>query len=286
MMRMSEHLKKVKLNISGMHCASCEVTIERKFKTINGVEKVNVNYVTSKAELLCHQYPNIDALKASVKDDGYIVRLWNETAGMGEVPVLHCNTKRDYIEIGAIFLIIVAVYLILKQWDLVPDIGVTSRMSYGFVFLIGLVAAFSTCIAVTGGLLLAVAGKYNERYPTLTKAERFRPHIYFNIGRVVSYTVLGGVVGGIGSAITLSPHVTGVVMVAVSIVMLILGFQLLHLFPWMKRLQPRMPKFIAHRIHNLADNNKLFVWWYLLAVIYPSLMFFQKISKSWLTVSV
>ncbi|KKS33231.1 MAG: hypothetical protein UU93_C0001G0062 [Candidatus Amesbacteria bacterium GW2011_GWA2_42_12] len=37
---------------------------------------------------------------------------------------------------------------------------------------------------------------------------------------------------------------------------------------------------------NLADNNKLFVWWYLLAVIYPSLMFFQKISKSWLTVSV
>lgn len=37
---------------------------------------------------------------------------------------------------------------------------------------------------------------------------------------------------------------------------------------------------------NLADNNKLFVWWYLLAIIYPSLMLLQKISKSWLTIVV
>lgn len=251
---MSEHTKKIKLNISGMHCASCEVLIERKFKDVLGVEKVKVNHATGKAELLCSCYPDIDALKNTVKEDGYTVRLWNEAAQ--EIAAPPRNTKRDYLEIGAIFLIIVAVYLILKELNLVPDIGITNRMSYGFVFLIGLVAAFSTCMAVTGGLLLAVAAKFNERYPSLSKSERFRPHLYFNIGRVISYTMLGGVVGGIGSAVTLSPRVTGIVMVVVSMVMLILGFQLLHLFPWMKRFQPRMPKFIAHRIHNLADNNK------------------------------
>jgi len=30
---------------------------------------------------------------------------------------------------------------------------------------------------------------------------------------------------------------------------------------------------------NLADNNKLFVWWYLLAGVYPALFFLEKINK-------
>jgi len=32
----SQPLKKVKLKIQGMHCASCEILIERKFKKIAG----------------------------------------------------------------------------------------------------------------------------------------------------------------------------------------------------------------------------------------------------------
>jgi hypothetical protein len=41
-------------------------------------------------------------------------------------------------------------------------LGVSDTMSYGLVFLIGLVASVSSCIAVTGGLLVAAAAKYNE----------------------------------------------------------------------------------------------------------------------------
>ncbi|MEK7083476.1 MAG: sulfite exporter TauE/SafE family protein, partial [Patescibacteria group bacterium] len=156
---------------------------------------------------------------------------------------------------GAIFFIVVAAYLILKQFDLIPTLGISDTMSYGFVFAIGLVAAMSTCLAVTGGLLLAVAAKYNERFPSLAGVQKLKPHFYFNMGRIISYTILGGAVGALGSVLTFSPKATGFMTIAVSIVMVILGFQLLHLFPWMRKFQPKMPKFLAHKIHDVSGKD-------------------------------
>ena len=128
-------------------------------------------------------------------------------------------------------------------------------MSYGFVLVIGLVAAMSTCLAVTGGLLLAVTAKYNERFPNLTNFQKFKPTLYFNVGRIVSYTVLGGAVGALGSILTFSPRATGFMTIAASLVMIILGFQLLRLFPLMRRFQPKMPKFLAHKIHDMSGKD-------------------------------
>lgn len=236
-----------------MHCSNCEVLIERKFKQIPGIEKVNVSYVNGKAEVCCSQEPKLHELQNTVKPDGYAISLWRDRNTVAELP--HKNTKRDYFQIGAIFLIIVAAYLILKELNLVHGLAISDNMSYGFVFVIGLVAAMSTCLAVTGGLLLAVAAKYNERFPYLSGVQKLKPHLYFNIGRIVSYTVLGGAVGVLGSVLTFSPRATGFMTIAVSFVMIILGFQLLHLFPWMRRFQPKMPKFLAHKIHDLSDKD-------------------------------
>jgi len=251
---MSQPLKKVKLKIHGMHCASCEVLIERKFKKVSGVENVRVSHHNGKAELFCSSDPNIRELDSLVKEDGYRVSLW-ENHHQVVHPETHKNTWKDYFQIGAIFLIIVASYLILKEFNLIPNLGISDNMSYGFVFLIGLVAAMSTCLAVTGGLLLAVAVKYNERFPYLTGIQKLKPHLYFNIGRIASYTVLGGAVGALGSVLTFSPRATGFMTIAVSFVMIIFGFQLLHLFPWMRRFQPKMPKFLAHKIHDLSGKD-------------------------------
>ena len=41
----------------------------------------------------------------------------------------------------------------------------------------------------------------------------------------------------------------------IGIVMLILGINLLDVFPWAKRLQPSMPKFIGKRAHGVAKYN-------------------------------
>jgi sulfite exporter TauE/SafE len=168
----------------------------------------------------------------------------------------HENSPRDYAEIGAAFVLVVGVLLVLNELDFLPQrFAVSDDMSYALVFVIGLVASISTCIAVTGGLLVAVAAKYNEASGNLTSVQRLKPHIYFNAGRVVSYTLLGGAIGLLGSALTLSPEINGILTIAASAVMILLGLQMLNLFPSLTRFMPTMPKAFSHRVHDLAEGE-------------------------------
>src|ERR1700675_287849 len=98
-------------------------------------------------------------------------------------PPAAANSPRDYAEIGAAFVILVGIILALNALDLLPQrLALSDQMSYGLVFVIGLVASVSSCIAVTGGLLVAVAAKYNDATGNLTSIQRLKPHLYFNAG--------------------------------------------------------------------------------------------------------
>ena len=166
------------------------------------------------------------------------------------------NSPRDYVEIGAAFLILAAIVLALDRLDLLPQrLTVSDEMSYGLIFAIGLVASVSSCMAVAGGLLVAVAAKYNDMSRDLTSFQRLQPHLYFNAGRIVSYTLLGGAIGALGSTLTLSPEITGILSIAASAVMILLGLQMLRLFPALTRLVPTMPKALSHRIHDFAERE-------------------------------
>lgn len=166
------------------------------------------------------------------------------------------NSRRDYIEIGAAFVILAGIVLALDRFDLLPQrLALSDQISYGLVFGIGLVASVSSCMAVTGGLLVAVSAKYNDLTRDLTSLQRLRPHLYFNAGRIVSYTLLGGAIGALGSTLTLSAGVNGILTIAASAVMILLGLQMLRLFPALTRFMPTMPKALSHRIHDLAERE-------------------------------
>ncbi len=244
-----KELKKVCVNINGMHCASCEVLVERKFKSIPGIEKVNVNHASGKAELYCSCDPDLIELNAAIKEHGYTVTAFDDDNSKKNSK--NYEFKKEHLETGAIFLILVGIYFVLKQFNILPDIGVSDTMSYGLVFIVGLVAALSTCLAVTGGLLLSLAAKYNQENSHLAGIQKFKPHIYFNIGRIISYTVLGGLVGVIGSTLTLSNTMNGYLTLIASIVMILLGLQMLNIF----NIPIRIPKSIAHKVFD-ASNNK------------------------------
>jgi uncharacterized protein len=166
------------------------------------------------------------------------------------------NPTPDYVEIGNAFFLVIGLYFVLSHFDLLPtQFGLSTTMSYGLVFVIGLVASVSSCIAVTGGLLVAVAAKYNEATTKLTPMRRMKPLIYFNAGRVLSYTLLGGVIGALGSALTLSPGINGLLTILASVVMVLLGLQMLRLLPALTRFLPTMPKAFGHYIHDLAERD-------------------------------
>src|SRR5712692_8958097 len=245
--------KTLQVKIDDMHCANCEVLIERRFKKIAGVRRVKANHVTGMAEIICYGDLDLPTLQGTIGDDGYTVSRLQEQNNRAPNSK---NTGRVYVEIGAVFLLLVALFLILDQFDALPqNLTVPNNISYGVALLIGVVASMSTCIAVTGGLLVAVAAKYNEATTKLSDAQRFKPHLFFNAGRIVSYTLLGGAIGALGSTFTLSPEAGGLLMILASIIMIGLGLQMLKLFPWLKQLQPKMPKFLAHKIHDLSEKE-------------------------------
>jgi sulfite exporter TauE/SafE len=163
---------------------------------------------------------------------------------------------RDYLETAAAFVVVIGILLALGQLDVLPrQFGFSETISYGLVFVVGLVASVSSCIAVTGGLLVAIAAKYNEAAEKLTPMQRLKPHLYFNAGRILSYTLFGGAVGALGSTLILSPQINGLLTLAASLVMVLLGLQMLRLLSGVTRLLPTLPKSFGHLIHDLAERD-------------------------------
>ncbi|MEA2977857.1 MAG: uncharacterized protein QOF19_3377 [Alphaproteobacteria bacterium] len=243
--------KTLKVRVDGMHCPNCEVLIERKFKNIDGVRRVRASHRSGLAQIDYADNLDIGALHRAVEEDGYSVASWTESSNARTT-----NSTRDYVEIGAVFLILAAIILGLRHFDLLPrGLSVSDDMSYGLVFLIGLVASVSSCIAVTGGLLVAAAAKYNDVTGLRPGLQRLKPLIYFNAGRIASYTLLGGVMGALGSTLTLSAETNGLLTLAASAIMIMLGLQMLKLLPPLGALLPNMSKALGHKVHDLAERD-------------------------------
>jgi sulfite exporter TauE/SafE len=92
----------------------------------------------------------------------------------------------------------------------------------------------------------------------------FVPAFLYNLGRVVSYTAVGFMVGALGSAITFTPAMQGVLKLIAGIFMIIMGINMHEktrwvfssFFPWLRRLNPRLPKFIAARVNKEKGHSK------------------------------
>ena len=239
----------LRADISGMHCVNCVVAVERRLRTLAQVERVSVNYPPGKAVITYTGELDIPELQRVLAPEGYGV---SESSSDPEV-VRRPNTSRDYLEIGAVFVLLAGIALALQRFHLLPrGLSVSDQMTFGLVFVIGLVASVSSCLAVTGGLLVALAAKYNEVNPYLTDRQRLIPHVYFNAGRLISYTLLGGVIGALGATLTLSPAASGALTLLASLIMVLLGLNMLGLFPSIAAFLPRLPKSLSHKLHDAA----------------------------------
>jgi uncharacterized protein len=243
-----EGLRTQKFAVSGMTCVNCEVLVGQRLKTVPGIEDVRVRHAEGSAEIDYRGNLDLPALQRAVAEDGYSVIPWDMNSGEQR------NAARDYAEIIGILAILVGIAFALQHFGLMPrGFAVTEGMTLGLVFLIGLVASVSSCMAVTGGLLVAAAAAYNDNTPGLAGFQRLKPHLYFNAGRILSYTLLGGTIGAIGSALTLSPEANGILTITASAIMIVLGLQMLGLLPRVGRFL--LPKSVGQRIHDLASNK-------------------------------
>lgn len=222
-----------------MHCRSCEIMIEKNLKKISGINKVEVSHSKGTANIYCDQaLPTSQSVKQAVKDAGYSI-------GRKEPLTWLSRDKNDYLNLlkGAVILAIL--YLVAKSLGLFT-LGVnTESTSLLVVLVVGLVAGISTCMALVGGLVLGLSARHAELHPEISAKAKFVPHLYFNLGRVLGFAVLGGVIGLLGSAVRPSVGTLGFMTVFIGGVMIFLGLKLVEVFPALKNKSLALPKSIS-----------------------------------------
>lgn len=234
-------MNKLVVPIAGMHCRSCEILIEDKLSAIPEVKKSYVNYKKGVAEIAYAVKPSKQAIEQAIREAGYTIGV------MGKKPWLSQNAS-DYKDLGIAFLFVVGLYFLLKEFGVADLMNVGSAnqpTGFSVALLVGLTAGFSTCLALVGGLVLGISARHAEKHPEATPVQKFRPHIFFNLGRILSYALLGGLLGSLGSFLQLSGGVLGVVTIVVGSVMLLLGVKLTGLSPRLETVNLALPKSVS-----------------------------------------
>jgi len=123
-------------------------------------------------------------------------------------------------------------------------------MGYGVLFLVGLLTSLH-CIAMCGGINISQCVSYTSK----GKDNKLKPSILYNMGRVISYTIIGGIAGGLGSVVNFSGTAKGFVSIFAGSFMIIMGINMLNIFPGLKKLNIRMPKFFGNKIYNNGNKS-------------------------------
>lgn len=247
-------LVKCEFYVEGMHCAGCELLIEEKLSSAEGIVKVEAKLSEEKVYLESRSELNAETLSKLVEEEGYTI---------SENPVDKVkNNKRNLLLGLGISIAVFAFFLLLQKSGIVNLASGEGEITISFIFLIGIIASLSTCMAVVGGLVLSLSSNY-------AKDNQIKPMIFFHISRLIGFFILGGVIGLLGSAFTLTPQSSFILNVILFVVMLILAVNLLGLLPKSKNLQLKMPKFVGKGVLSLNKNRS-----YLTPLLLGALTFF------------
>ena len=240
------------LQVEGMTCASCEMRIENALKKLDGIVKVKAIFSSSNVYVTYDENViGLDRIIETIERLDYAVK--NKPSEVTATITNESKSAENKITINQILgisIILLALYIIIKNtvgFNFIPEVN--QSMGYGILFVIGLLTSLH-CVAMCGGINLSQCVSYKFENDDPSKLSRLKPSLLYNTGRVVAYTVIGGLVGALGSVISFSGTAKGIVAIISGVFMVIMGLNMLNIFPWLRKLNPRMPKIFGNKIHN------------------------------------
>ena len=228
-----------------MTCINCQNKIQKALAGLPGVKKASVSYQSGTAQVV------YDPGKISQNRITQVI----EQLGYEVLPENRAR-RPEIVRVTGFLAVILALYGLLEHFGvlnlLVPSQLADSGMGYGMLFVVGLLTSVH-CIAMCGGINLSQCLPNGISGNESQKRSAFLPSFLYNLGRVVSYTVMGFLLGLVGwllggnSGAGLPTWIQGVMKMAAGAVMVIMGINMLGLFPWLRRLTLRMPGFLAKK---------------------------------------
>ena len=233
------------IRVGGMTCVNCQNIIEKGLKGLVGVEDVVVDYIAGTASVRYDETViDFGAITRVIEDLGY-------TTPEGKAGLFSSTA----LQAAGILVIILALSLLLRAFS-TSNIASSfplaeAGMGYGMLLVIGLLTSVH-CIAMCGGINLSqtLARTDGPQPQSPSRLSLLLPGVLYNGGRVISYTLVGVAVGALGSVITISDFFRHVVLLLAGIFMVLMGINMLGLFPALRRFTPRLPQALTKKIEG------------------------------------
>jgi sulfite exporter TauE/SafE/plastocyanin domain-containing protein/copper chaperone CopZ len=212
-------IRRETIKVYDMTCTSCEKRVERTVKKVNGVLDVKASFSSQIAVIefddeLC----SLKKIKAAIQSVGY-----------------GTEDPKSYKLMG-IMIVVAAVVLLGMNTGSYNMEENLNNASYAVLFVVGLITSLH-CVGMCGGIMLSQSiGKESKN-----KMEAMRPAILYNLGRVTAYTILGGIIGAIGSVFALSLTAKAGLQLFAGIFMIMMGFNMAG-FKLFRKIQIPIPK--------------------------------------------
>lgn len=213
-------MRTLTFHVSGTHCPSCKIFIEDTLNEQIGINRTNVDLKRETASIDTtldeSQHKLAEMLTEKIKHNGYSLSVEKQAKEKKDSGIIW-----QALPIGLAFL---ALFFIVQKSGIL-NFGLGGTVTPITSFIIGLVASVSSCLAVVGGLVLSLSATVSQ-----DKISDVKPMMLFHGGRLISFAVLGGVLGAIGSAIGISFTLTAILGILASAVMIVLGLNLVGVF--------------------------------------------------------
>ncbi len=128
------------------------------------------------------------------------------------------------------------------------------------IFFTGLFVGGLSCLAVQGGLLAATLaqGEEEKLKDKMNKSGNALPIASFLLAKLVAYTILGFLLGSLGSAFQLSLTAKIIMQFAVAIFMVGTALNLLNVHPIFRYFVITPPRFLTRLVHRQSKQSSLF----------------------------
>lgn len=156
--------------------------------------------------------------------------------------------------------------------NIANDSGIMNQLIVAFVT--GLTTGGLSCLAVQGGLLASsLAHQIEQDYaqqisqakphrknkaPVPARSSSALPIALFLLAKLVVYTLLGALLGWLGSYLTLSPMTRALLMIAIGVFMLGNALRMFNVHPIFRYFSIEPPKFITRYIRRTAKGADTF----------------------------
>lgn len=238
-------LSRIVFYAQGMTCGACEARISKALIAIPGVSSAQASLKGGRVSI---EYDadlvDLPALRKAIEAAGYPVR---EGRGAGTTLALGAG------------LLLVAAYLFASSRGVFNSLPIVdSSIGYAMLFVVGLLTSIH-CVAMCGGIALSQSVPLAMHGPAEasqapSRLESLRPGLLYNGGRLLSYTLIGGLVGGIGSAFSFSPAMKGGLAAAAGLFMVLLGLKMLGVLKGLPRLSSLLPKGARQALGGLSSR--------------------------------